>query len=267
MKHGETTSCRTVLCETFPSNISCTSFGAFLLIRVNRYHILHSAFAPSAPDLRTNDYSWDPMAVLGKTTNSYFCCPPEILEVVHLASQLPQTTSDDAPSEVELLSAGFDLLHRAQSVDVLAWALKAREIPALAPSAIGSRYRAATAHRLSACLYVMQAVPALQKSVGEEVVDVMMDDLHHTLEAIPPSDSNFKSTSWPTFIFGATAKSDERKAWVMDRLKRLAVAYPWGYLNTSMETLGVLWSLEAQGKLTKSWLPTLRDPEHNILVV
>lgn len=113
----------------------------------------------------------------------------------------------------------------------------------------------------------MQAAPPLQKLVGEEVMDVIMDDLHHALEAIPPSDSNFKSTAWPTFIFGATAKSGERRAWVMDRLRRLAVAYPWGYLNTSMETLEILWRLGAEGKFTTSWLPTLRDPEHNILVV
>ena len=207
------------------------------------------------------------MSILRKTTNSYFCCPPEVLEVVHLASHLSRTTGGNALHEDEHLSTGFELLQRAQSVDVLAWALKARDIPALATSAIGSRYRAGSAHRLAACLYVMQAVPSLQKSVGEEVLEVIMDDLHHTLEAIPSSDSNFKSTAWPTFIFGATAKSGERKTWVVDRIRRLAVAYPWGYLNTSMETLEILWSLEAEGKLKKGWLPTLRDPKHNILVV
>lgn len=207
------------------------------------------------------------MSILRKATNSYFCCPPEVLEVVHLASQMSRTTGNDDTVEDGLLSTGLDLLHRAQSVDVLAWALKAREIPDLASSAIGSRYRAGSAHRLAACLYIMQAAPSLQRSVGDEVVDVIMDDLQHTLEAIPPSDSNFKSTTWPTFIFGATAKSDERKTWVIDRLRRLAVAYPWRYLNTSMETLEILWSLEAEGKLKQGWLPTLRDPEHNILVV
>lgn len=170
-------------------------------------------------------------------------------------------------SEDEHLSTGFDLLHRSQSVDVLAWALKARDILGLETSTIGSRYRAGSAHRLAACLYVMQAVPSLQRSVGEEVVGVIMDDLHHTLEAIPSSDSNFKSTAWPTFIFGATAKSSERKTWVVDRLRQLAVAYPWGYLNTSMDTLKILWSLEAEGKLERGWLPALQDPKLNILVV
>lgn len=202
------------------------------------------------------------MSILRKTTNSYFCCPPEVLEVVHLASHLSRSTGED-----EHLSTGFELLRRSQSVDVLAWALRAREIPALETSAVGSRYRAGSAHRLAACLYVMQAVPSLQRSVGDEVVDAMMDDLHHTLESIPSSDSNFKSTAWPTFIFGATAKSSGRKTWVLDRLRRLAVAYPWGYLNTSMETLRILWSLEAEGKLTRGWLRTLQDPKHNILVV
>lgn len=232
-----------------------------------RYHILHSAFAPSTPDLHTKHPSLDPMSILRKTKNSYFCCPPEVLEVVHLASHMSRSTGENALSEHEHLSTGFDLLHRSQSVDVLAWALKARDIPGLETSAIGSRYRAGSAHRLAACLYVMQAVPSLQRSMGQEVVDVIMDDLHHALEAVPLSDSNFKSTAWPTFIFGATAKSIERKAWVVDRLRRLAVAYPWGYLNTTMDTLEILWSLEAEGKLTKGWLPTLQDPEHNILVV
>ncbi|SPO04379.1 related to acriflavine sensitivity control protein ACR-2 [Cephalotrichum gorgonifer] len=231
------------------------------------YHILNSAFAPPAPDMRTQLRSWDLMAILEKTTNSYFCCPPEVLEIVHLASQLPRETEENTGSSNEVSPAGAALLHRAQSVDVLAWALKIREVPALANTSIGSRFRAGSAHRLALCLYIMQAAPSVQRWVGKEVTDVMMDDLHRTLEAIPPTDSNFKSTSWATFIFGATAKSPERKAWVIDRLRRLAVAYPWGYLNTSMETLQILWGLEAEGKLTDNWLPTLRDPQHNILVV
>lgn len=208
------------------------------------------------------------MTVLEKTTNSYFCCPPEVLEIIHLASQLslaPDASTGLGPRDGP--SAGAELLHRAQSIDILTWALKIHETPALANTSIGSRFRAGSAHRLAACLYIMQAAPSLQEWVGEEVVEVMMDDLYHALEAIPPGDPNFKSTSWPTFIFGATAKTPERKTWVMDKLRRLALAYPWGYLNTSIETLQLLWGLDAEGKLPRSWLATLRDPQHNILVV
>lgn len=166
-----------------------------------------------------------------------------------------------------IISAGTALYRRAQNVDVLAWAQRVRDIPSLANTSVGSRLRTGTVHRLAACLYIVQAFPSIETWLGDGVVDTLVEDFYHSLSCIPTDDPNIKATPWPTFIFGSTAKTPERQAWVMDRLKLLTTICPWGFLYTAMETLQRLWGLEAEGKLTKGWLQTLRDPEMNLLVV
>ncbi|CAM1502448.1 Fc.00g044320.m01.CDS01 [Cosmosporella sp. VM-42] len=231
------------------------------------YYILGSALSPSPPDSHTYFQSYQALAVLEKATNSYFCCPPDVLEILLLASQLPNTDVGNAVSAEMVTSAGAALYQRALNIDILAWARKVRDIPSLNNASVGSRFRAGSAHRLAACLYIVQAIPTLDTWLGEGMADVLVDDFYHSLACIPAPDPNFKATAWPTFIFGATAKTPERQAWVMDRLQQLVIMCPWGFLYTAMDTLRNLWRLEAEGKLSKSWLQTLRDPEMNFLIV
>lgn len=215
------------------------------------------------------------MAVLRNATNHFFCCPPEILEILLEASRLSHATGDgDSNDSSEAVAAGVELFHRAHRVDVLAWALQTHDAPASANDNVpmtgsGSRFRTGSAHRLTSCLYVLQAVPALQDFVGEELVNAITDDLRHYLESIPSSDSNFKATSWPTFVFGAMANDPETRMGVMARLEQLAVVYPWGFIYTAMEGLRFIWRLRDDGDegAARAWLWTFRDSEHDFLIV
>ena len=229
------------------------------------YYILGSAINPSIPEPSTYFHSRQARAVLEKTANSYFCCPPEVLEILLLASQLNNHEADASVPDDMVTSAGIALFQRAHNVDVLSWARKVREIPALSSSSVGSRFRCGSAHRLAITLYIVQAVPSLEAWLGDGVVDALIDNFFHSLDSIPPEDLNFKATAWPTFIYGSMAKTPARQAWVVDRFKALAEECPWGFLYTAMDTLQLLWKLEAEGKLTKSWLKTLRDPELNLM--
>lgn len=199
--------------------------------------------------------------------NSYLCCPPEILGILHAASQLSNASSDADPND-DITAAGLALIQRAQAFDIDAWAHDVRNISYLQDAPIQSRIHAGSAHRLASCLYILQAIPALSTMKGhDEVAEALSRDIFEHLSSIPDDDPNFKATTWPTFIAGAQASGRARREWAMDRLQRLVVSCPWGFLYTAMDTLKVIWSLDGQGKGSRSWVQTLKDSEFNFLIV
>ncbi len=207
-------------------------------------------------------------SILGRAAaNSYLCCPPEILAILHAASQL-SNASTDAHSDDEIRAAGLALIQRAQAFDINAWANDVRNISYLQDAPIQSRIHAGSAHRLAACLYILQAIPSLSEMKGhDEVAESLSRDIFKHLSSIPDDDPNFKATTWPTFIVGAEATGRARREWVMNRLRRLVVSCPWGFLYTAMDTLQVIWSLDGQNKGTRGWVQTLKDPKLNFLIV
>lgn len=214
------------------------------------------------------------MGILKKATNSFICCPPEVLEIMLEASKLSHIAEDSVGNDyAEIVDAAAELLHRVYNVDTLLWAFESQDTPAAERSGStlgnGSRFRTGSAHRLAACLYVLRAVPALQDIVEEGLIDVITDDLRHYLESIVPPDANFKATTWPTFVLGAAADSPDTRQWVIGRLKQIITVYPWGFLNTAMEGLGLIWQQrDMMGKNAGSgWLRILRNGQHDFLMV
>lgn len=207
-------------------------------------------------------------SILGRATaNSYLCCPPEILAILHAASQL-SNASDDAGSEDDITAAGLALFQRAQGFDINAWANDVHNIPYMQDAPVQSRIHAGSAHRLASCLYILQAIPSLNMMKGyNDVSESLSRDIFAHLSSIPEDDPNFKATTWPTFIAGAEARGRERREWVMNRLQRLVVSCPWGFLYTAMDTLQIIWKLDHDGKGKRSWVQTLKDPDLNFLIV
>jgi hypothetical protein len=101
----------------------------------------------------------------------------------------------------------------------------------------------------------------------DEVAEELSRQIFKHLSSIPDSDPNFKATTWPTFIAGAEASGRARREWVMDRLRRIVVSCPWGFLYTAMETLQVIWDLDNKGRGTKTWVQALKDSDMNLLIV
>ncbi|OAA60642.1 hypothetical protein ISF_05681 [Cordyceps fumosorosea ARSEF 2679] len=236
------------------------------LLEPSSYFILGSAFMPIK--FQTKSYfeaSQIPSILNRAAANSYLCCPPAILQILHGASQL-SNMQHDAISPGEIEAVGLALLHQARSFDIVAWANDARIVSYLEGIPIESRIHAGSAHRLAACLYILQAVPAVGAAVGPEFSQELIRDIYEHLAGIPDDDPNFKATTWPTFIVGAEATDEQQQKWVMDRLQRLVVNCPWGFLYTAMETLPVIWGLDKE-KASRGWIQTLKDPDMNFLLV
>ncbi|KAF4450082.1 hypothetical protein F53441_6726 [Fusarium austroafricanum] len=233
------------------------------------YYILESTFRPTDSGSHSYFESCQALQILGKTTNSYYCCPPELLEIMLIASRLSNTKHDDVVSADMVTAAGASLLDRARNFDVLPWAqdIDITSIPPTEPDPILSRFRVATSHRLAICLYILNAIPAVRSWVGEDLEDVIFAELHQVLSMIPDDDTNFKATTWVTFVFGACAKTPEMKDWVTVQIKKLMLESPWGFLYAARDALQMLWSVQAEGMPMTSWVQTLRDLHMDFLIV
>lgn len=159
--------------------------------------------------------------------------------------------------------AGLALLERAQGIDIISWAHSGDSHQ----NPIPSRLNAGSAHRLAACLYILQAIPLTGLLVGQDFQDMLLDEMFQAMSSITDQDPNFKATAWPTFMFGATRKTVEAREWAADRLKRMTIVFPWGFLVTAVDTLQMLWRLEAEGKQSCNWVQTLRDLDVSFFII
>lgn len=194
------------------------------------------------------------------------CCPPQVLETLYAAAQLSNVKVEDDDSCNQVAAAGLELLKKAQDIDIRAWAIDALNVSYLQQIPLASRMNAGSAHRLAACLYIVQAIEPVNDIIDSQVVNDFNEALYDQLERIPPDDPNFKATSWPTFIVGAGATDPDRRTWVMNRLQKLVKVCPWGFFYTAMETLQDIWSVHCPNEL-KTWVQTLKDPRLNFLMV
>ncbi|RXG44578.1 hypothetical protein VDGE_05342 [Verticillium dahliae] len=232
------------------------------------YYILASAFMPNTAATADASYfqSVEARSILQRATaNSYLCCPPEILEILLAAAQLSNANTDDEVSATFVTETGVQLLARAQSFDIRAWANDVLTVTYLAHIPIESRIHAGSAHAMAACLYLLQAIPVVRHHLPANTQDLFERELMHHLSSIPDDDPNFKATTFPTFIAGAETRDPIKQAWVMDRLQRLLRNTPWGFIYTAMEALPQIWSLADDNSL--GWVQTLKDPKMNFLII
>ncbi|KAM0275919.1 hypothetical protein ACHAQH_007261 [Verticillium albo-atrum] len=251
-----------------PADPSTEFLRDYILSDCFIYYILASAFMPNSPE--TSDASYFQSAQISSilqraTANSYLCCPPEILEILLAAAQLSNANTDDEASSALVTEAGIQLLTRAQSFDIRAWANDILTVTYLANIPIESRIHAGSAHAMAACLYLLQAIPVVRHYLPANTQELFEQELMHHLSSIPDDDPNFKATTFPTFIAGAETRDPLKQAWVMDRLQRLLRNTPWGFIYTAMEALPQIWSLADDNSL--GWVQTLKDPKMNFLIV
>lgn len=197
---------------------------------------------------------------------SYHCCPPEILRIILLASRLcGHNTANHASVE-----AALSLLHQAQSLDVVEWVYTIRGLAV--QDDLDTRVNLALAHRATACLYILLAVP--EAADGPDAVNLLVDDVLGHLGAVPADHLLVKGTVWPTFVAGAQADDPVQRAWCMDRmeavLSRNPWTCPWGYVRSAMEMLQHLWAARdrapAEGRRT-NWLQELKSMRDKCLIV
>ncbi|KAK2029041.1 hypothetical protein LX32DRAFT_639425 [Colletotrichum zoysiae] len=235
------------------------------------YYILASAFNTSTPAAKSYYQSAQVSSVLGKAAaNSYFCCPPAILQILLAASQLSNRSTQDLDSAADVAQGAAQILQQALSFDVHDWAYEPRTISYFRHIPVESRIHAGSAHRLAACLYILHALPSASILVPVDREELNSQMFYH-LSCIHDEDPNFKATCWPTFVAGAGTSDPERRKWILDRLKRLMIATPWGFIMTAMDTLQTIWNLEESvdphTQVERTWVQKLKASNLNFLIV
>ncbi|KAG6982513.1 hypothetical protein BFJ63_vAg9879 [Fusarium oxysporum f. sp. narcissi] len=249
-----------------PYTGSDTTLRDYIVADCYVYCTLSLSFNPSQPGTQAASFAPSQVkATLSRTNNSFFCCPPEVLDILRETAQLLHAEAQGNVSSNEALIEFTNLLDRVQRLDVLKWAKD--RMPDASKAALWSSARTGSAHRLATCLYIIQAAPALRARMPDQVPKTLIQDLYETLLPQPDEDPNFKATGWPTFIYGTTATTPESRAWVMDRLKAVAQINPWGFLYSAIDTLQILWKHENGDDGCMNWLQKLKDLNVDFLMV
>lgn len=200
------------------------------------------------------------------TSNCYLSCPPDIMAILYAASRLSNAEADGQVGD-GVTRAALSLLQRAQKVEIYEWARTIHSAAHLEVFSIDSRVHAAWSHLFAACLYILRAIPSVTAMVDEQTVRAFGEGLIHHLESVPDADPNFKATTWPSFIAGAEAREPERRRWAMDRLHRLFLRCPWGFLYTAMEAVQAIWDSQGAEEEDRSWVQLLKNSGEYYLIV
>lgn len=199
--------------------------------------------------------------------NSYLSCPPEILKIILIASQLSYETPSSTDWSLPAADEALVLIDQALEFDINAWAASLQSLPHVTD--IESRIHIASAHRSAACLYILQALP-LVRSVRCVDPDFLVDDILGHLAAVGEDDPFFKATSWPTFIAGAETRNAEKRTWMLTRLLAIWDRFRWGYIFTAIEMLKATWHLQDTAGTNGggvNWLRDLKGLGFNYLIV
>lgn len=231
-----------------------------------RYHILGSTLSSGGLAARIARYAFELLPVMKRVeVNSYLSCPPEILQIILVASQL----SYESPGTDWSLPAAdkaLALIDEALAFDITAWAEQLQRLPHVTD--IESRMHVASAHRSAVCLYILQALP-LVRSLRPVDVDVLVGDILQHLSHVEEGDPYFKATSWPIFIAGAETRNPEKRTWTLQRLLSIWGACRWGYIFTAIEMLKATWQLQDAGGNAGdvNWLQGLKGLGFDHLIV
>jgi hypothetical protein len=232
------------------------------------YHIFGSTLAASGGlTARVSRHAFELLPVMKRAEmNGHLSCPPEILQIILVASQL----SCDAPCTDWSLTAADEalaLIDQAIAFDIPAWASR---LPRNDMVDIESRVHVASAHRSAACLYILQALPFV-RAVRPVDSDFLVSDILSHLSMVDENNWFFKASSWPVFIAGAETRDSEKRMWCLRRLLAIWETCPWGYIFTAIEMLKATWEMQdaggSSGEVEVNWLRDLKGLGFEYLIV
>ncbi|KAL2021745.1 hypothetical protein VTK56DRAFT_6688 [Thermocarpiscus australiensis] len=235
------------------------------------YIVLGSAISGVAMASGARHNLADLFAVLKRAEAfSYHCCPPEILQIILAASHLcnnEDTTNVKGHARVEM---ALSLLRQARFLDVVEWVHSIRGLSE--QDDLSARVSLASAHRATACLYILLAVP--EAATDPSMLDTLVHEVLGHLSAVPADHVLLKGTVWPTFMAGAQTDDPVQRAWCIDRMQAVWTknpwVCPWGYIGSAIQMLRDLWERRdqefAEGRKA-NWLQELKSMRDKCLIV
>ncbi|KAK4164056.1 acriflavine sensitivity control protein acr-2 [Cladorrhinum sp. PSN259] len=171
--------------------------------------------------------------------HSYHCCPAAVLQIIMATSRLSQA----AEKGLDKTSEALGLLERALSFPVEEWVHSIRGLSL--EDDLTVRVSLASAHRATACLYLLLTVPDVE-GLGTLSVDGLVQEVRGYLSSVPNDHVLLKGTAWPMFMAGGQTDDVEQRQWYLERLGVVwannPFICPWGYIRTAGEMLRELWA-------------------------
>lgn len=230
------------------------------------YHVLGSAFASSGDTAMSAFGSMDIKSVLQRAAPfSYGCYPPIMLEILSQASHLSRSD----------VSKARELMCELCALDFRAWVYS---IPDLSPKDdLEARVAIADAHRSATCLYIILAVPDLERHQEGITAEALTRKVLRHLASVPIEHVLSKGLIWPTFMVGAQTDDPEWRQWCLGRMQKIWVASPfvcpWGYVGTAMTMMQWVWETKDAklrsgiGEMGRNWLQDLKGATGHGLIV
>lgn len=235
------------------------------------FYILGSTFSfSSTPTLLPDSIDIEPILKYAET-NNYLSCPAPLLQIMVESfdlSDLREPSNLCAETEYKLKA----LLRRALSFDALQWLINFT--PASPFDDFNKRFHIGSAHRSAVCIYLARFIPCtnplLSPTSGTALVSLtgLADDIIYHISHMNPSDTLFKSISWPLFLAGAESQNYAQRRWIMNTYDSLYQVMYWGYIPTVKKVLEVIWTIkdEAPEGAPNCWVNECRDAGTEMLV-
>ncbi|KAJ0118702.1 criflavine sensitivity control protein acr-2 [Diaporthe amygdali] len=232
------------------------------------YHVLGSAFASSGDTALSAFESIDITSVLQRAAAfSYGCYPPIMLETLSRASRLSQN---------DVCQAGA-LMDELCGLDFRTWVYS---IPGLSPKDdLEVRVSIADAHRAATCLYILLAVPDLERdSLSDQSItaESQTRKVLDQLASVPIEHALAKGLIWPTFMVGAQTNDLAERQWCLGRMHKIwlsnAFVCPWGYVESAITMMQRVWETKDAkskhgGHSGMNWLQELKAASDHALIV
>lgn len=161
-----------------------------------------------------------------------------------------------------------ELIKMTLSFDPVAWLRQFK--PSSPFDELSKRFHLASAHRAAVCIYLARFIPItnplLDPSGGTAVVSLtgLANDVVLHLSQISPSDTLYKSISWPLFLAGAESEDSNERAWIMGTLDTLYSQMHWGYIRTVKRVLEAVWGFKEEG--APCWVTEVKKMGGEILI-
>ncbi|KAF2670836.1 hypothetical protein BT63DRAFT_370661 [Microthyrium microscopicum] len=193
--------------------------------------------------------------------NGCLSCPPLLLQVIRDVSRFSQSTSESNMIE----NNAIQLLSVVDAFNPYAWASSLQKISTSFD--LDKRAHIGCAYKEAVKIYIIRATSAANSpAIHSDSLEDLVSEIILHLTPVPPEDSFFKATCWPSFMAGAETNDPAQRKWVLSRLETGLNTLPWGFLSSAVDLLPLVWDYKSQYEPGPDWLIHLKLSDNDWLI-